>query len=157
VKVVLSEPERKEIDAKAAHYEQRRACAVDALEVVQRHRGWISDEALLAVAQYLGMGAAELESVATFYNRIFRRPVGRHVILLCDSMVCWMCGGDPLREALCESLGIRPGETSDDGRFTLLPGPCLGQCDGAPALMVDEEVHRDVTVEGLDGILERYK
>ena len=99
----------------------------------------------------------ELDSVATFYNLIFRKPVGKHVILLCDSVTCWIMGCDRLRQHLTARLGVQPGETSADGRFTLLPIVCLGTCDHAPALMIDDDLHRDVDTEGLDRILEHYR
>jgi NADH-quinone oxidoreductase subunit E len=98
----------------------------------------------------------ELESVATFYNLIFRRPVGRHVILICDSVTCWIMGYDRLRQHLTSRLGIQLGETSADGRFTLLPNVCLGTCDHAPALMIDDDLHRDLDAAQLDDILAKY-
>ena len=77
----------------------------------------------------LGMSLADLESVATFYSLIFRKPVGRHVILLCDSVSCWIMGYETVRDHLRRRLGIDLGETTPDGRFTLLTIPCLGACD----------------------------
>ena len=155
-KPVLSETEIREIRAELGHYPDARAACIEALKVVQRHRGWVSDEALAAVAAMLAMTVEELDAVATFYSLVFRRPVGDHVILLCDSVSCWVMGYESLRAAFKEKLGIDFGETSADGRFTLLPVPCLGACDHAPALMIDEDLHLDVAVEGLDEILERY-
>lgn len=154
---MLSEAERRQIEAELAHYEQKRAACVEALKIVQRHRGWVSDESLHALAPLLDMTPAELDSIATFYTLIFRRPVGRHVILLCDSVSCWIMGYERLREHLQARLGITLGETSRDGRFTLLPMCCLGTCDHAPALMIDEDLYRDVDEETLDRILEHYQ
>jgi NADH-quinone oxidoreductase subunit E len=98
----------------------------------------------------------DLDSVATFYNLIFRNPVGRHVILLCDSISCWVMGYEQLRERLRDHLGIDYGETTADGRYTLLPNPCLGTCDCAPALMIDNDLYRKVTPEMLESILSKY-
>jgi NADH-quinone oxidoreductase subunit E len=123
---------------------------------VQTHRGWISDESLRTVAGYLEMSVDDLDSVATFYNLIFRKPVGRHVILLCDSISCWVMGYEQLRERLRDHLGIDYGETTADGRYTLLPNPCLGTCDCAPALMIDNDLYRKVTPEMLESILSKY-
>lgn len=153
---VLSDEEKAEIDRELSHYEDRQAVSVEALKAVQKHRGWVSDEALAAVAQYTGISAADLEGVATFYNLVFRQPVGRHVILLCDSVSCWLCGYDELRGQVQEKLGIGYGETTPDDRFTLLPSVCLGNCDRAPAIMIDGEHYGNVTGEGLDAILSRY-
>jgi len=153
---MLSREEEKEIEEVAAHYEQKRAACVEALQVVQRRHGWVSDEHLRDVAALLDMAPDELDGVATFYSLIFRRPVGRHVILLCDSVTCWIMGYDDLLAHLKRRLGIGLGETTADGRFTLLPVPCLGTCDHAPAMMIDEELHQDLTPEKVDRILSRY-
>ena len=154
--VRLSAGEIAEIDAEVAIVPSRAAATIEALKVVQRHRGWVSDGSLRAVAAHLGVPEAELEGVASFYNLIFRRPVGRHVILWCDSVSCWVMGCDPLATALRAKLGVGPGETTADGRFTLLPIACLGICDHAPALMIDDDLHVDLTPEGLDDVLARY-
>lgn len=154
---MLTEAERREIDREAAHYPVRRGASIEALKVVQRHRRWVSDEALADVAEHLGMTTDELDNVATFYNLIFRRPVGRHVILLCDSVSCWIVGYREVLAALEERLGIGFGQTTPDGRFTLIPMACLGACDRAPVLMIDEDTHRDVVPERVGEILERYE
>lgn len=154
---MLSPEERQEIEAEIAHYPDKRAVCIDAMKVVQKHRGWVSDDALRDVAELLEMSADELDSVATFYNLIFRKPVGRHVIMVCDSVSCWVMGYDRVREHLTTRLGIKLGETTPDGRFTLLPIVCLGTCDHAPAMMVDNDLHRDLDTEKIDSILEKYK
>jgi len=153
----LSAEERREIEAEFPRYPTRRAICIDAMKIVQRHRGWVSDESLEDIADLLEMSVDELDGVATFYNLLFRKPVGRHVVLLCDSVSCWIMGYDRLRERLCSKLGARLGETTADGRFTLLPIVCLGTCDHAPAMMVDEDLHRDLDPETAAQALENYK
>ena len=124
---------------------------------MQRSRGFIGDEALADIAEFLALSPAEVDGVATFYNLIFRKPVGRHVILLCDSVSCWIMGYGKVRSALCTQLGIGDfGETSADGRFTLLPVPCLGACHHAPSFLVDGELHRDVAPDDVASILAHY-
>ena len=151
---VLSDKERREVLDEIGHHPTKQASSVEVLKIVQKHHGWVSDEALAEAAELIGMPAAQLDSVATFFNLIYRRPVGRKVILLCDSVSCWMLGCDSIRKQLGERLGIDYGETTEDGRFTLLPMVCLGTCDHAPAIMVGDDLHRDVTPESLDRILE---
>jgi len=155
--IMLTNEEKQEIEAEAACLEQRTAVAPEALKIVQRHRGWVSDEALHDLAAYLEMTPDELDGIATFYNLIFRRPVGRHVIFICDSVSCWIMGYNPLREHLSQRLGIQLGGTTADNRFTLLPIACLGACDQAPAMMVDRDLHVDLTPEKVDDILTRYQ
>jgi NADH-quinone oxidoreductase subunit E len=154
---MLSAEETAAIDHEISIVPYRRSAVIEALRVVQKHRGWVSDEAVRDIAGHLRMSPDEVDGIATFYNLIFRRPVGRHVILLCDSVSCWIVGYDGIREALQRRLGIGLGETTADGRFTLLTVPCLGTCDRAPALMIDRDLHRDLTPEGLDAVLERYE
>jgi NADH-quinone oxidoreductase subunit E len=154
---MLTETEREAIEAEVRHYPQRRNACIDALQIVQRHRGWVSDEGVRDVAALLDISPAEVDGVATFYNLIYRRPVGRHVILLCDSVSCWVMGCERLRARVAERLGIGFGETSADGRFTLLPVQCLGTCDHAPAMMVGEELHRDLTPETIEEVLQGYE
>jgi len=148
---------RLEIAAVVQQAETKRAAATDALRLVQKRIGFVSDLHLAEVAAMLEMTPAELDGVATFYNLIFRRKVGRHVILLCDSVACWVMGEAAARAQLHERLGINPGETTQDGRFTLLPIVCLGHCDHAPAMMVDEDQHGDLNAGRLDAILDRYR
>lgn len=154
---MLSSEERQEIEAELAHYPYRQAVSIDAMKIVQRHRGWVSDEGLKDVAEFLGMSTDDLDGVATFYNLIFRRPVGRHVILFCDSVSCWIMGCDRICEHLCSHLGIKSGQMTPDGRFSLLPVVCLGACDHAPVLMVDDDLHQDLKLDQLDDLLEAYK
>jgi NADH-quinone oxidoreductase subunit E len=154
---MLTPEERQEIEAEFPHYPTKEAICIDAMKIVQRHRGWVSDESIRDIAELLGVSASDLDGVATFYNLLFRKPVGRHVVYLCDSVSCWIMGYDRQREHLSARLGIALGETTPDNRFTLLPIVCLGCCDHAPAMMVDEDLHLDLTPERIDGILEGYK
>jgi NADH-quinone oxidoreductase subunit E len=153
---MLTAEEIHEIEVEAAHYPTREALSIDALRIVQRHRGWVSDESLRDIAGHLGMSPTDLDSVATFYNLIFRRPVGRHVIMVCDSVSCWIMGCDRVRKHLHDRLGIGPGETTPDHRFTLLPIVCLGCCDHAPAMTVDSDLHGDLDPQKIDAVLEKY-
>jgi NADH-quinone oxidoreductase subunit E len=153
---MLTAIEKKAIDHEIELVPYRKASVIEALKIVQQHRGWISDESVEEIAAYLEISPAEVDSVATFYNLIFRKPVGRHIILLCDSISCYVMGYRLLHKALEEKLHIRMGQTSDDNRFTLLPNVCLGCCDHAPALMIDKDLYRDVEPALLDDILKKY-
>lgn len=153
----LAPSEIAEIAALARHYPEPRGASVEALRTVQRAHGWVSDDNLAAIAGLLDMTADELDAVATFYNLVFRRPVGRHVILVCDSVSCWIMGCEALSAALQAKLAAGLGETTADGRFTLLPTVCLGACDHAPTMMIDDDLHRDVDPGEIERLLEGYR
>ena len=151
---VLTEREIGEIEREIDHLPDRSSAAIDALKIVQSHRGWISDQTLVAIAELLEMSAEELDGVATFYNLIYRQPVGDKVILFCDSVSCWLMDGEKVCQKIKQKLGVDFGETTEDNQYTLLPVTCLGDCDHAPAMMVGEELHHDLSV---DNIGEHFK
>lgn len=156
-KTALSAAELNAIDAEIEHVPYPSAVAIDALKIVQAHRGWVSDDSLEAIAHHLQMSAGELEGIATFYNLIFRRPVGEKVILLCNSITCWIKGCDKLQDQISKQLGVSLGETTPDNRFTLLPVTCLGACDKAPVMMVGEDLHEQVGEECLQSLFGENK
>ena len=145
----LTDEEVREIEAECAHLPDRQSAAIDAMMIVQRHRGWVSDASLATIARLLGMSIAALDSIATFYNLIYRQPVGRHVVMVCDSVSCYVMGADGLRKQVEEHLGVKLGQTTEDGRFTLLPIVCLGACDKAPTMMIDDDLIENVKAERL--------
>ena len=153
---MLTENEIKAIDHEVQLVPHKKAAVIEALKIVQQERGWINDESVEAIAAYLEMTPAEVDSVATFYNLIFRKPVGRHLILICDSISCYIMGYEKLYQALQQQLNIKFGETTSDQRFTLLPNPCLGCCDRAPALKINGDLYQNVKVEELENILNKY-
>ena len=154
---MLSDQENREIDEEIKQYPYKGAACVDALKIVQHHRGWISDEAVNDIASKLDLPADEVDGVATFYTRIYRKPVGRNIILVCDGVSCMVMGYESLYEYIANKLEIKFGETSGDGRFTLLPVSCLGDCDHAPAMMVNDDHYNNLTSERIDEILARYR
>ncbi len=154
---MLTAEERQEIEAELTRYPTKEAACIDAMKIVQRHRGWVSDESIHDIGGLLEMSAAALDSVATFYNLIFRKPVGRHVIMLCDSVSCWITGYEQVREHLTRHLGIKFGETTPDDRFTLLPIVCLGACEQAPVMTVDNDLHGNLDPAKIDRLLEECK
>jgi NADH-quinone oxidoreductase subunit E len=153
----LSPEEIDAIEAEVVHLPERRSAAIEALRIVQEKRGWISDESLAAIAHQLDMSVDALDAVATFYNLIFRKPVGRHVVFYCDSVSCYVMGCRKVEQALIDRLGIEPGNTTADDRFTLLPTVCLGACDRAPVLMIDDELYGEVAPDSLEEVLSRHE
>lgn len=132
-----------------------RELAVDVMAAIQARDGYLSDAGVEEAARRLGMDPIEVEELATFYTFIYREPVGRHVIHICDSVVCWMEGSETIGGHLMEKLGIRMGETTPDGRFTLLPVCCIGYCDRAPAVLINKKAYGPLTIALLDEIIDR--
>jgi len=135
----------------------KREAAVDVLKSLQAHYGWLTDEAVEEAADLLGLTPLQVDELATFYEMLYRRPVGERVVHLCDSISCWSMGGESLMGHLAEHLGIKPGETTSDGIFTLLPCCCLGNCHNAPAMMIGNTMYDRVTPELAAEILENER
>lgn len=153
---MLSEQEKHEILEETKLYPYPQAACLDALKIIQKNRGWVPDESIQDIAGLLKMSADEVEGVATFYSRIYRRPVGRHVILLCDSISCMIMGYTSIFNHISQKLEINFGETTSDGRFTLLPVSCLGNCDFAPSMMIDDQLFNQLSIQNIDELLEKY-
>jgi len=150
----LSAEEIAEIREEASHYEYPQAASIEALKIVQNYRGWVSDESLREVAQLLDMSAEQLDGVATFYSLIFRRPVGKNMVMLCDGISCWMLGCENLRQRIEQKLDIGYGQTTADGKFTFLPVTCQGACDKAPIMLKNMQLHTHLTADTIDSLLE---
>ena len=153
----LTEAEIAEIEHEKELYPDHQAVGLEALKIVQKHQGWVSDESLLAIANYLDLPAAELEGVATFFNLVYRQPVGKHVILFCNSVSCWIMNCEDIRDHIKATLGVDFGETTADNLFTFIPVPCLGDCDRAPVMMVGVDLHRNLTPAKIDEIVAQYR
>jgi NADH-quinone oxidoreductase subunit E len=153
---ILTAEDRAEMEQCIHHYDDSRAASIDALKIIQRRHGWVPDGAIGAIAEVIGIPGSDVEGVATFYNRIYRSPVGRNVIAVCDSIGCFLNGFEEVYTEIQRLLDIEPGQTTADGRFTLLPICCLGACDRGPVLMINEDTHFNVSVTTLNTLLEQY-
>jgi len=154
---MLSDKEKEEIQKEIKLYPYPGAACIDALKIVQHHRGWISDDAVGDIASELDMTVDEVDSVATFYTRIYRKPVGRNIILLCDGTSCMIMGYESIYEYISKQLNLKFGETTDDRRFTLLPITCMGDCDHAPVLMINDDHYNNLNFDKIDEILGKYQ
>ena len=148
---------KKSLEEKIAHADHPRELVVDAMLALQEHYGYLSDEAVEQTAALVGMSVLEVEELATFYTFIYREPVGKYVIHVCDSLICWMDGYDSVKDYLCQKLDIEVGGTSADGLFTLLPVCCIGYCDRSPAMLINRKVYGPLTTEEIDKILEKLR
>jgi NADH-quinone oxidoreductase subunit E len=147
----------RELQKKISASDHPKELAVEVMYALQTHYGYLSDEALIEGANLLGMAPLELEELATFYDFIYRDPVGKYVIHVCDSVICWMYGHQTVMDCLCEKLGISPGGTTEDGMFTLLPVCCIGFCDEAPVMLINGKPYGHLTAGKIDAILEQLR
>ena len=153
----LSESVLQKIEAEAGKYPTRRAAVKSALRYAQAEHGWINEDVVSAVAEVLDLERIEVFEVATFYDMFYTRPVGRFPVRVCTNVSCLLRGADGILDGLCDRLGVKAGESTTDGRFTVFPAECLGACGGAPMMLVGDDYHENLSLENLDVILERYR
>jgi NADH-quinone oxidoreductase subunit E len=152
---VLTEDLRAAIQACFPRYPTRRAVVLPALHLVQEQLGCVPLPAVEELAQILGLAPAEVHDTMSFYGffRTADQPLGRHRCWVCRSIACAVRDGENLLDYLCQRLGIRPGQTTPDGRVTVEFAECLGGCDFAPCMLVDGELHKDLTREKIDQLV----
>ncbi len=146
-----------DIDTWVAKYppDQKQAAVMAALRIVQdANQGHLTDELMVAVAGYLEMPKISVYEVATFYTMYELKPVGKHKISLCTNVSCMLLGSDGITRYLNEKLGIKFGETTADGKFTLKEVECLGACGGAPMMQVGKQYYENLTPQKLDEIID---
>jgi NADH-quinone oxidoreductase subunit E len=154
---MIPEELRKELKERVESAVTPREAAVDVMKELQGHYGWLTDEGVEEAAEILGLSPLHVEELATFYEMIYRRPVGKKVIHLCDSISCWAMGCETLMQQMAKRLGVEPGGTTADGMFTLLPCSCLGNCGNGPAMMLGDTIYDKLTPDEADRILERER
>jgi NADH-quinone oxidoreductase subunit E len=148
-------PETEEAFRKlAARYPVKRSALVPMLALAQQEHGWVRPEAIEYVATYLELSPSDVESVVSFYTLLHRRSVGQNVLLVCTNISCMLCGSDAIQATLREKLGIDWGETTPDGRFTLIEAECLGSCTTAPVLQVNGVFHENLTAGKVERLLD---
>jgi NADH-quinone oxidoreductase subunit E len=148
---------RESLEEYIARVDHPRELAVDVMFALQDHYGYLNDEAVAEAARLLDLTPLEVEELATFYTFTYRDPVGKYVIHVCDSLICWMDGYESIKDYLCKTLGINVGETTSDGLFTLLPVCCIGYCDLSPAMLINRKVCGHLTSQKIDEILEKLR
>ena len=154
---MLSTDARKRIEALKSEFETNQSALIPALHVAQGDQGWLSEETQLEVAGLLGVTPQSVREVVTFYTMFHQKPVGKYLLQVCRNLSCCLHGGHRLQKQIEERLGIAEGETTQDGRFTLVSVECLGSCGTAPVLMVNERYHESVTPQEVDRLLTELK
>lgn len=128
-------------------YATRRAALLPVCHAVQHEVGWLPPQALEEVAEFLGLSFAEVYDAVTFYEEFHREPVGKYMIQICRSISCELCGCNELSKRVQKKLDILPGETTDDGKYTLMELECIGACEKAPAALIDRKLKGPLTWE----------
>jgi len=148
-----SEDLQKRIEQVMARYPKKEAALLPILHLVQREKGWISPAEERFIASLMGMKPMKVREVATFYTMILRRPPAKYHLQVCSNLTCSLLGAGTLIEYLKEKLGIAPGETTPDGKFSLTTVECLGACEQAPCLMVNFDYHGNLDKEKIDQLI----
>ncbi len=145
-----------EMDSHLVKYppERSRSALIPLLMLVQRERGWIDNPGVNFLAKFLNLEVTDVWEVATFYSMFNLRPVGRYHIQICKTLSCKIMGEPEITGHICGKLGIHPGETTEDGNFTVTMVECLGSCGTAPMMQIGFDYHEDLTVEKVDKILD---
>jgi len=152
---MLSDNAKQKIDTILTKYPTRKAALLPALWVAQAdNQGWVPRQAMKDIAEYLGLPAADVEGVATFYTMYNKAPIGKYHLEVCHNIVCMAVGADALIDHLGEKLGVGKGETTPDKKFTLNGSECLGACANAPCMMVGDVYYEDLDFAKADAIID---
>lgn len=154
---MLSADAKKRIESLKTEYETKQSALIPALHVAQADQGWLSEETQGEVAKLLDLTPQSVREVVTFYTMFHQKPVGKYLLQVCRNLSCCLRGGHKLQKQIEERLGIQEGETTLDGRFTLVSVECLGSCGTAPVLMVNERYHEGVTPQDIERLLTELK
>lgn len=150
---MLSSQARSDIQALKETYETNQSALIPALHRAQADQGWLSPETQAEVAELLDLSLQTVAGVVSFYTMFHQKPVGKYLLQVCRNLSCSMLGGQTLRKKLEERLGIAEGETTPDGRFTLVEVECLGSCGTAPVVMVNDRYFEGVRPDDVDRLL----
>ena len=156
-KAVFSEGAMKELAGIRAKYPTARGALLPAIYIAQREFGWLSDDAYEAISNALGVPKATVRGVATFYAMYKHKPMGRNVVQLCTNVSCMILGAERLVDFLKNRYGLEPGGTTNDNRYSLVIMECIGACGTAPAMLVNDDFHENLTEKSIEEILEKYK
>jgi NADH-quinone oxidoreductase E subunit len=151
---MLSESTRRKIEALIPRYPVRRSALIPSLHLAQADAGYLSTEAIAEVAEIFRLSPNEVYEVASFYTMLYKKPVGKYVLQVCTNISCMLCDSEAIVTHLEKRLGIKPGETTPDGKFTLMEVECLASCGTAPVVQVNDDYYENLTPGKLDQILD---
>ncbi len=155
--LTLRDRARHEIDAILARYPTKRSAVLPLCHLAQREYGYMSPEAVREVADILGLDPTQVRGLVGFYILLHEELTGKHIIQICDDLPCALRGADQLVEHVCQRLGVRPGQTTADGTFTLETVMCVAACHRAPVAQIDLEYHENLDPDKFDEVVARLK
>jgi NADH-quinone oxidoreductase subunit E len=148
---------RERINTIVSGSETRQSALIPVLREIQNEFGHLSNESMEEAAGILGLPPSSVQNVATFYTMFFRKPVGEHVIWLCRTLSCALRGAEHVEHHMCDRLGVRTGETTPDGKITLMEAECLASCGTAPVMLIDDKLEENLTKEKVDRLIEELR
>lgn len=151
---MLSQSACQRIQALIEKYPEKRSALIPALQLAQTEAGYLSQETISEIARMFGLAPNEVQEVSSFYTMLYKKPVGKYVVQVCTNISCLLCNAEQIMEHLTRRLGIRPGETTPDEKFTLVEVECLGSCGTSPVIQINDQYHEELTTEKLDIILD---
>jgi NADH-quinone oxidoreductase subunit E len=154
---MLSEAACRQIQALISRYPKKRSALIPSLRLAQKETGYISPETMCELARIFDLSPNEVHEVASFYTMLYRKPMGKYVIQVCTNISCLLCDAEGIVSHLAGKLGIQAGETTPDGKYTLLEVECLGSCGTSPVMQINEDYYEDLTPEKVDRILDSLK
>ncbi len=153
----FSEKLKEKISEILSKSQTNQSALIPVLHEVQKEYGWLSTESMKETAEILGIPSSDVQNVATFYTMFFTKPVGKHIIWQCRTLSCALRGAGQVEHYLSEELGIRVGETTPNGKITLLEAECLASCGTAPVMLVDDELYENLNKAMIDEVIEKIK
>jgi NADH-quinone oxidoreductase subunit E len=135
-------------------YPRKRSALIPSLQIAQKEAGYLSPDTLHEIAKIFELSPNEVNEVASFYTMLYKKPVGKYVIQVCTNISCMLCNAEEILAHLTSRLGIKPGETSPDQKYTLMEVECLGSCGTSPVVQINEKYYEDLTLEKIDAILD---
>lgn len=154
---MYSKTNEQKLDEIISHYPVKRSAILPALYIAQEEHGYVTDDDIKYLAKRLDMRINEVEEVVTFYTMYSRKPIGKHKLQVCRTISCMLLGAEQITEHISERIGCHPGETTSDGKFTLMEVECLGYCDLAPVMQVNFDYHEKLTTKEVDKIIDGLK
>jgi NADH-quinone oxidoreductase subunit E len=150
----FSEPLKKRLNTIISELETNRSALIPVLREIQNEYGSLSNESMMEAANMLGISPSSVQNVATFYTMFFTEPVGKHIVWVCRTLSCALRGAEHVEHYMCDKLGIKTGETTPDGKITLMEAECLASCGSAPVMLVDDTLEENLTKERVDRVIE---